>query len=164
MNMRLRGLLVIIIVSLLTAQACLLSNLFARETEPTALSPTGTSLPAIISTATLTPPPAVEETQVEEGIVLGAQAVVVWAEDASASSSVGDPGYGATQALGAPDTLMCGDFVTAWQPDDAAQTAWLEVILPAAILPEEIYISHSFSPGQISGVEVITLAGEIIRV
>lgn len=90
--------------------------------------------------------------------------VLLWAAEANASSAAGETGYDAWQAVGAPNTFACGDYVTAWQPAPAETEAWIELAFFPYILPYEIQIVHSFLPGQVSKIEVITLEDEALTV
>ncbi len=78
-----------------------------------------------------------------------------WASYATASSQYGDDGWSAAQATGAPDTDECGDYPTAWASQDPEGEDWLEVYFDTAVIPTEINIYETHSPGYIVEVEVI---------
>jgi ligand-binding sensor domain-containing protein len=90
--------------------------------------------------------------------------VMLWAAGASANSSAGETRYHADQALYEPNTLACGDFVTAWQPAEDSLEATLELYFDIAILPAEVHVAQSFQPGQITRVEVVTVDGETLTI
>lgn len=91
-------------------------------------------------------------------------AVMLWSTEATASSSQDSPSYDPWQATGKPNTFACGDFVTAWQPDYAETEAWIDFSVFPYILPYEIHLVHSFHPGQVQKVEVITLEDQLLTV
>jgi len=91
-------------------------------------------------------------------------AVLLWSSEAVASSSQDSPYYDAWQATGKPNTLACGDFVTAWQPGEDETEAWIEFSFFPYILPYEIHLVHSFHPGQIQKVEVLTLDEQLLTI
>ena len=164
--------IILICMVLFTAQACKPSNFIQSPVaepdpilEPTP-APTNTSpsLPASIPTAT----PIIEPDPIEFidllPIDLGDGQVLLWAGGASASTSAGMEAFHAKQALGKPNTLACGRFVTAWQPGEDQTEAWIELYFAPYILPNLIYIEQSYLPKQLSKVEVMTLDGETISI
>ena len=82
-----------------------------------------------------------------------------WASSAYASSEFDNPGWGAQQATGAPDTLECGDTPTAWASYDNLTVEWLEVRYEIPVIPTEINIYESHTPTQVSRVEVVDMQG-----
>lgn len=90
--------------------------------------------------------------------------VLLWASEANASSAAAELGYDAWQAVGEPNTFACGDYVTAWQPDPNETEAWIELAYFPYILPTQIQIVHTFQPGQVSRIELITLDDEVLTV
>ncbi len=90
---------------------------------------------------------------------------VQWGEKAYASTEYGNPQWGAQQATGKPDTLECGDSVTAWaaaggdSPND-----WLEVHYARPMFAQEIQIYETYNPGSIVKVEAITVVADYIMV
>ena len=122
-------------------------------------SPTNTSG----SAKDLTPTSLYPVTQPLSGDLLE-DAVLLWSSEAAASSSQDSPHYNAWQATGKPNTFACGDFVTAWQPDNTETEAWIEFRFSQDILPYEIRLVHSFYPGQVQKVEVLTLDEQLLTV
>lgn len=90
--------------------------------------------------------------------------VLLWAGGALASSSAGSEGYHAKQALGKPNTLACGRFVTAWQPAQDETEAWIELYYAPYILPNNLYIKQLYLPSQLSKVELVTVDEETITI
>ena len=136
-------------------------GLSLRPETPTSqpLPPTCTSGP----TEDLTPG-SLYPIQQPSGDELLTDAVMLWASEAVASSSQDSPYYDAWQATGKPDTFACGDFVTAWQPAQAETEAWIEFSFFPYILPYEIHLVHSFLPGQVQKVQVLTLDEQLLTV
>lgn len=88
--------------------------------------------------------------RLEDPSLLGSQ----WAIEATASSQYGETSYSATQATGAPDTPVPGDFPTAWapeNPDDGLQTLELRYAHP--VFPTAIRIYETYNPGAVVAVE-----------
>jgi sugar lactone lactonase YvrE len=170
----LRRIVILVWLFLFTVQACKPSNFSqSPEAEPDPIltptpapAPTKTppSLPASMPTAT----PIIEPDPIEFidllPIDLGDGQVLLWAGGASASTSAGMAAYHAKQALGKPNTLACGHFVSAWQPAVDETEAWIELYYAPYILPNLIYIAQSFLPKQLSKVEVMTLDEETITI
>jgi len=84
-----------------------------------------------------------------------------WAKYAYASSSYSDPDWHATQATGAPDTLVdeCEDLPTAWASEGSDTVEWLELVYETPVIPTEIDIIQTHSPNQVVKVELIDSAG-----
>jgi streptogramin lyase len=168
----LRRIVILVWLFLFTVQACKPSNFSqspVAETEPVlaprpAPTKTATSLPTSMATAT----PIIDPGPIEFidllPIDLGDGQVLLWAGGASASSNAGMAAYHATQALGKPNTLACGRFVTAWQPAVDQTKASIELHYAPYILPNLIYIAQSYLPKQLSKVEVVTLDEETITI
>ncbi|MBN1954120.1 MAG: hypothetical protein JW900_03615 [Anaerolineae bacterium] len=85
----------------------------------------------------------------------GGEVIAQWAIDASASSEYGNPDWGAVQATGAPDTDACGDIRTAWASATSTGLDWLELTYGTAVIPTEINVYETHSPGFIVEVKVI---------
>ena len=173
MTNKLRRVFLFVLGVLPISQVCLSSCTGKRDVTGTATnvaSPVvSTSTP--ISTRTLSP----TSTLIKSDVIntptvtivteaLSEESLLVWADAASASSNAGDIAYHASQAEGEPNTKICGDFVTAWQPAEEAFEAWIELEFPTYILPKDIVIAQSFYPAQIRKVEVITLDEEVLTV
>lgn len=175
-----RRLFLIIWIVVLTAQACVLTNFFQESEEESAEEAEFISAPTVVPSHTPTELPVgveiatqtVSPTAVPDPIVFmdvlpidqGDGEVLLWAGGALASSNAGINGYHAKQALGKPNTLACGQFVTAWQPAEDETEAWIELYYNPYILPNEIQIAMSYQPTQISKVEVVTLDAKTITI
>ena len=167
---------VLVMLVLIITQACVLTNLFQRSvdgTEPSleptiASESTATRLPNSQPDATQTITPTTEPDPVEWIAILpidqGDGQVLLWAGGALASSSSGTDGYHTRQALGKPNTLACGYYVTAWQPVPDETEAWIELYYSPNILPDYLYINQSYLPEQLAKVEVVTIDEETITV
>jgi hypothetical protein len=77
-----------------------------------------------------------------------------WATDATASSEYGSDSWSARQATGAPDTMECDDVQTAWASENSNGVDWLELSYATAVVPTEINIRETYTPGFINRVEV----------
>jgi hypothetical protein len=86
--------------------------------------------------------------------------IAQWASGAVASSEYGSAGWSAIQATGAPDTPECGDIQTAWASATATGLDWLELTYDTPVVPTEINIYETHSPGFIVEVEVIDEMGD----
>jgi hypothetical protein len=82
-----------------------------------------------------------------------------WANSARASSEYSNPDWAASQATGAPNTLECGDTQTAWASYNHNTVEWLEVSFGTPVTPTEINIYESYSPSQITSVEILDTRG-----
>jgi len=80
-----------------------------------------------------------------------------WATTAIASSSYGDPDWHATQAAGAPDTIIeeCEDLTTAWASAGSDTVEWIELSYEIPVVPTEINIIQTHSPDQVVKVELL---------
>lgn len=156
------------------AQACMLTQLIPSTAEMPAAIEIETQ-PAIDITLP-TPTPQLTATPKEASkpapdgvewmgvlpIEQGDDQVLLWAGGAVASSNAGEHGYHAKQALGKPNTLACGRFVTAWQPAENETEAWIELYFQPSILPDQLQIMQSYLPEQLSKIEVVTLDMETL--
>jgi hypothetical protein len=77
-----------------------------------------------------------------------------WASSASASSEFGSSDWSAQQAVGEPNTAACGDQITAWASADYDGVDWLDVGFATPVVPTQINIHESYTPGSIIKVEV----------
>jgi ligand-binding sensor domain-containing protein len=172
MKLNNRRFVILVWLFLFAVQACTPSKIIQSPvTEPDpvfAPTPEPTETPPSILVDIPTATPIIEPDIIEFidllPINLGDGQVLLWAGGASASTSAGMEGYHAKQALGKPNTLACGRFVTAWQPVEDETEAWIELYYAPYILPNLIYIEQSYLPKQLSKVEVVTLDGETISV
>lgn len=78
-----------------------------------------------------------------------------WAIYGFASSEYDSGPYSASQAVGAPDTLTCGDYVTAWKSIEKFSEEWIEVGFFETVIPTEINIYESNASTQITKVEIV---------
>ena len=87
------------------------------------------------------------------------QQIRQWAADAEASSEYASPEWSAKQAIGAPNTDRCGDYQTAWATagSDAIETLVLTYTL--AVQVTGVNIIQSYSPSQVTKVELIDSFG-----
>ena len=85
-----------------------------------------------------------------------------WASSATASSEYGNPRWAAFQATGEPNTFECDDIDTAWAAEEYDTVEWLEVGFETAVNPIQIRVHETYSGGQATSVELVTLSGERI--
>ncbi|MBN1179693.1 MAG: hypothetical protein JXD18_10795 [Anaerolineae bacterium] len=97
------------------------------------------------------------------GAVVG-EIYAQWATYAEASSEYSSPGWSAMQATGAPNTDGCGDISTAWASDASDGIDWLELTYTFAVIPQEINIYETHSPGYLETVEVVDEDGDYYTV
>ncbi|MCP4426976.1 MAG: hypothetical protein GY803_21000 [Chloroflexi bacterium] len=85
-----------------------------------------------------------------------------WASFAFASSEYGNPDWAASQATGAPDTLVkeCADLPTAWASLDSDTAEWIELTYDIPVIPTEINIIQTHSPDQVVRVELVDMTGD----
>jgi hypothetical protein len=115
--------------------------------------PSPTSPPAAPTTAPTDTPVAIEPTA-PPAQPPAAGALRQWATGATASTEYGSDSWSARQATGAPDTTECGDIQTAWASETSDGVDWLEVSFATPVVPTEISIRETYSPGFINRVEV----------
>jgi hypothetical protein len=145
-------LLVAGLVLIFVAGACLPGSTVSPTSPPEEVATATTPPSAPPAAPTNTPPvtePGATATQPQAAGVLRQ-----WATGATASSQYGDDDYSAQQAVGAPNTTRCGDMETAWCPANSEGVEWLEVSFATAVVPTEINIYETYSPGAINKVEV----------
>ncbi len=87
-----------------------------------------------------------------------------WAVEAAASSQYGDEDWSAQQATGEPDTLECGDLVTAWAASSGSSIDILDVYYETPVYATAINIYQSYNPDQVVQVDLIALDGEIVPI
>ena len=68
------------------------------------------------------------------------------------------------QATGAPDTLSCGDYETAWASAEKFSVDWLEVSYAQPLAAVEVNIYESHTPTQIVKVELLDTNGNYHQV
>jgi hypothetical protein len=165
--MRRKWLFLCIAVCVITSLACSLSG---GKSTPEATPPTAT-LAAPVGVPTAKPSPtAAPPTAAPTATSAPPMSIPIppdadkgnrqWAIAAAASSEFGDPDHSAIQATGAPDTLACGDFASAWAAFDASGVEWIELSYGVPTVPTLINIIETHYPSQIVKVELIdTVAG-----
>jgi hypothetical protein len=147
------------VVLMLLASACTLPGLTASA--PSAPEEANATTPPAIPTDTAAAPATAptDTPVVVEPTGTPAQPPVAgtlrqWAMGATASSEYESDSWSAQQATGAPDTMECGDIQTAWASEASDSVEWLEVTFATAVVPAEISVRETHSPGFINRVEV----------
>lgn len=87
-----------------------------------------------------------------------------FATDAKASSQYSQPGWAAVQAIGAPNTVNCGDFSSAWASLSSSGKDWILLTYAQPVIPTRIIIYQTYHPGAVSQVDVVDEAGNSIMV
>jgi hypothetical protein len=80
-----------------------------------------------------------------------------WATSATANSEYGSFDWAAIQATSAPDTFECGDYGTAWASESSDTVEWIELSFDTPVIPTEVNIYQTYSPDQVTQVELIDL-------
>ncbi len=96
-------------------------------------------------------------TQAQDSNQLASQ----WASAASASSQYGETDYAPSQVTGEPNTLIAGDFGTAWaasEPNAGQET--LTLTYTHAVVPYGIQIHETYNPGAVVAVEAYDTANQ----
>jgi hypothetical protein len=145
------------VLLLFVAAACSLPG--ATSTGPQGPEETGPTTPAAVSTTAPADTPVGAKPTPEPTQAPSAGLLRQWATGAMASSEYGSADYSAQQATGAPNTTECGDIETAWASEASDGVDWLEVSFSTAVVPTEISIRETYSPGFINKVEVRDEAG-----
>ena len=137
-------------------------NLLSQDSSPSVQ--VATSEPEVVQPTKMVEPaepvtekPSVDEPDVQVAVVV--QSIRQWAASARASSEYSNPDWAAHQATGAPDTLDCGDYETAWASVEGDSVDWLEVHYDTPVFPTEVNIYESHTPSQVVKVELIDTAG-----
>ena len=99
-----------------------------------------------------------------EFVRIQGQQIRQWAVEAEASSSYADPEWAPNQATGAPDTVRCGDYQTAWATAGSDSYEWLSLQYPVAVHVTAINILQSFNPNQVKKVELLGTQGRSFEV
>jgi hypothetical protein len=86
--------------------------------------------------------------------------VVQWASDVVASSQFGDDSWSAEQALGEPNVFACEDNVSAWASAESTGEDTLTLFYDKAVVPTQINIFQTFTPGSITAVDLIPAEGD----
>jgi hypothetical protein len=146
-------LLVAGLVLILVAGACLPGAAVSPPSPPEEVATPTTPPSAPPAAPTNTPPVVVEPgATATQPAITGA--LRQWAVGAVASSEYSSPEYSAQQATGAPNTMECGDIETAWASDTPDSVEWLQVTFATAVIPTQVNIYETNSPGFINKVEV----------
>jgi len=82
-----------------------------------------------------------------------------WAVSARASSQYGNPDWAASQALGEPDVIDCGDNTNAWASYNNDTIEWIELTYETPVTPTEINIYQNYNPSQVVEVRMTTTDG-----
>lgn len=82
-----------------------------------------------------------------------------WASSALASTEYGSPDWSASQATGAPNTPGCSDSPTAWASAESNTVDWIVLAYDLPVIPLQVNVVQSYSPSQVSKVELIDEAG-----
>jgi hypothetical protein len=82
-----------------------------------------------------------------------------WASSALASTEYGSPDWSASQATGSPNTPDCSDSPTAWAAAENNTVDWIVLAYDLPVIPLQVNVVQSYSPSQVSKVELIDEAG-----
>ena len=130
------------------AQAVLTRDSVSRDGWPTFNYPTSQAHPAGISAVVWT------------GRAVSAGPLVrQWASAARATSQYGSDGWSAAQATGEPNVEECGDNTRAWASASSTGQDTLTLSYPLVVRPVEVNIHQTYTPGSITGVELVLADG-----
>jgi hypothetical protein len=110
------------------------------------------------------PPTSVPQTAPTTAAGGGTESIRQWAIDAEASSEWGKPDWAASQATGAPNTTECGDIPTAWAAASHDTVEWINLYYNTAVYPTEIHIIQTYTPDQVSQVDLIDMQGQFVTI
>jgi hypothetical protein len=142
----------------------------SRTPQPTYTSrPTYTPLPTYTPRPTYTPEPTYTFLPAPGAAgqatpAPGEGEISQFAATAKASSQYSQPGWSASQAVGAPDTAQCGDASSAWASKNSNGKDWLLLTYDQPVIPTRIVIYQTYHPGAVSLVQVVDKAGNSITV
>jgi len=68
------------------------------------------------------------------------------------------------QVIGAPNTVNCGDFSSAWASLSSSGKDWILLTYTQPVIPTRIIIYQTYHPGAVSRVEVVDEAGNSIMI
>lgn len=85
-----------------------------------------------------------------------------WASVAEATSQYGEDSWSASQATGEPDTATCGDQTSAWASATSTGEDSIALGYEIAVIPSQINIYQTYTPGSIVSVSVVTVDGDEI--
>ena len=98
------------------------------------------------------------------GVVASGSAVRQWASMAIGSSEYTPDDWSAQQAIGAPDTLECGDIATAWATGSSTGQDNLYLSYATAVVPTGINVYETYNPGAIVMIDVVDTDGNAVTV
>lgn len=142
---------ILVLALILSTLACGLGQPKPTPTQaPTAVEVIPTKAPEKTQEPTPTNPPAISGELIRE-----------WASAGEATSEYGSSDWSGQQAAGAPNTLTCGDHITAWAvpESDSVESIMLYYYDPP-LIPTEINIVQSYNPSQVVKVELLDAYGE----
>lgn len=88
-----------------------------------------------------------------------------WASSATGTSQYGENGWGFIQALGEPNVDSCSDNSSAWASAGSDTSEILAVEFESAVIPSQVNIHQTYTPGAIVKVELSnTETSEIIEI
>jgi hypothetical protein len=149
MNTRTVPQMLLVLLLLFPALAC---SFLSQPAQPAQTSPTQV------------PPTLVSQPSPTTAIGGPAEPIRQWAADADASSEYSNPDWAASQATGAPNTLGCGDIVTAWAAAGHDTVEWINLYYNTPIYPTEIHIIQTYIPDQVTQVDLINMQGQFVTV
>jgi len=82
-----------------------------------------------------------------------------YASAATATSQYGDSKWSAMQAAGAPNISVCGDNGNAWASKSASGIDTLTVTFAISVIPSQVNIYETFTPGSITSIDLIPADG-----
>jgi sugar lactone lactonase YvrE len=84
-----------------------------------------------------------------------------WATTIFATSEYTDFDWNAMQASGAPDTLDCGDYVTAWASAEPGTQDLVTAIYAQPVIPTQVNVYITYNPGSIQSVTLVPTDGSL---
>ena len=82
-----------------------------------------------------------------------------WAVKATATSEYDTSSWSAQQATGAPNVNACGDNSLAWASKTKTGIDSITLTFAIAVVPSQVNIHETFTPGSITGIELIPADG-----
>lgn len=116
---------------------------------PEEVAPPPTALPEKVE------PPSGQKEQEPPSPELQGKPINQWANYAVATTQYQSNNWSAKQATGAPDTLECGDLVTAWASESSEGVDTIDLLYPQPVYAIAVNIFQSYSPDQVVLVELI---------
>ena len=87
-----------------------------------------------------------------------------WAAGAEASSEFSDPEWSAIQAVGEPNTPLCGDYQSAWATAGSDTIETLVLTYTQSVHVTGINIVQTFNPNQVVQVDLVGTFGRSVTV